>query len=67
MYVRKQFMKQILVQGTQGFHSTSFLFHIIGYIVFKFKQINLGFDQNPFKCPYKLFCNLLFDREIHNT
>ena len=38
-----------------GFYSTSFLFHIIGYIVFQFKQIYLEFYYNIFECTYELF------------
>ena len=41
--------------GTHGFYSTSFLFHIIGSIVFQFKHIHLGLDQNLFECTYELF------------
>ena len=55
MYVRKQFMKQIFVEGAHGLYYTSFLFHIIGYIVFQFKQIHAGLDQTLLECTYKLF------------
>ena len=55
MYVRKQFMKQFLVEGTQGFYSTSILFHIIGYNLLQFKQIHSGLDHIIFKCTYELF------------
>ena len=47
MYVRKQFMKY-------GLYLTSFLFHIIGCIVFQLQKNHLGFDQNLFEYTYEL-------------
>ena len=35
-----------LFEGNHGFYSTPFLFHIISYNIFQFKQIHLGFDKN---------------------
>ena len=42
-------------------------FSSLQYIVFQFKQIHLGFDQNLFKCTDKLFCTLSFEGKIDNT
>ena len=59
MYVRKQIMKQFLVEGTHGFYSTSILVHVIGYNLFHFKQIHLLFEQIIFECTYELFSHLV--------
>ena len=55
MYVRKQLLKQFLVEGTHGFYSTSILFHIIGCNLFQVKQIQLELYQIMFKYTYELF------------
>ena len=64
MYVRKQFMKSVLVEGTHGFYSISVLVHIIGYNWFQFKQIHLGFNQILFEYTYKLFSHSLVWMQI---
>ena len=59
--------KVFLVEGSNGFYSTSILFHIIGYNWFQIKQIHLGLDQIIFECTCVYFCTLLFEGKLENT